>query len=181
MVYRANLDGSRQAWFSDDENNTFRYKLLIRWSDGPVQAVIGLNYSRANAISDDPTVKRCCTRAKAIGFGALLMLNLFAYGDTDPRGMLKAKDPYGDWRDAGELVNAVVEHDAKQVVCAYGNHGKHLNRDKEVLSAFAKAGIDLYALKVTRVGECPAHPLYLNGKLRPFLWIAALRAEEVAA
>lgn len=168
MVTRTNLDGSRITLFSDCD--LYRYFLLIRWGSGPTQAVIGVNPSKADEFKNDPTIERTCRRVQAWGAGGLLMLNAFAWRSTDPKGMLCAEDPYGEWRDAQTLVDAIRLHGAhERPIAAWGENGKHLGRSYEIRKAFAAAGIDLYALDFNKSGEAK-HPLYCPYGLIPKRW-----------
>jgi hypothetical protein len=55
-----------------------------------------------------------------------------------------------------------MSNQVDKIVCGWGNHGKHLGRDEEVISMFDK----LYAMKINITGS-PAHPLYLKQSLSP--------------
>jgi hypothetical protein len=139
----------------------WRYLLWRRWdSERPVCAFIGLNPSTADETVDDPTVRRCIGFARAWGYGALHMLNLFAWRATDPVLMMKeGREAVGPLND--EYLKAV--HDAAGItVAAWGVHGAFLNRDREVCKMLG----DLHCLVLTKDGH-PGHPLYLRGKLTP--------------
>ncbi len=58
-----------------------------------------------------------------------------------------------------------MAEDAGVVVAAWGNHGKHMERDKTVKKLIPK----LHYLKLTKSGS-PSHPLYLPKDLKPILW-----------
>lgn len=73
----------------------YRYALWRRWGDGPHAMFIGLNPSTADETADDPTIRRCIAFARAWGYGALCMANLFAYRATQPADMLAQDDPVG--------------------------------------------------------------------------------------
>jgi hypothetical protein len=62
-----------------------------------------LNPSTATEVQNDPTVERCERRARALGFGAFRVLNIFAWRATDPRDMRAAADPVGPENDAAIL------------------------------------------------------------------------------
>ena len=173
MITRYNLDRSRMATFN--ETLSYRYELLIRWSDGPLLVMCACNPSVASHERSDPTVTRQCERAARLGFGAFLMLNAFAIRATDPRVMLKAADPYGEWRDAQCLVDSYFRHGGAQFIAAWGAHAKHRNRHVELVEAFTDAGIPIYALARTKLGW-PHHPLYLAYEKKPFLYAGERRA-----
>jgi hypothetical protein len=137
----------------------YRYEWLHRWAEGDYVMFIGLNPSIADCSMTDPTVRRCISYAKRWGYGALHMTNLFAWIDSDPAIMKRQARPVGAKNDA---TLQRVASQAGLVVAAWGRHGAHLNRG-DVVKAMLP---NLHALAVNRDGS-PAHPLYLNGDLRP--------------
>src|SRR5882724_4976365 len=85
------------AVLSDCER--YRYALWRRWAERPAVLFVGLNPSTADALQDDPTIRRCIRFAKAWGYGALYMGNLFAFRATDPRAMKAEADAVGPDND----------------------------------------------------------------------------------
>jgi hypothetical protein len=156
--------------FSGDRRH--RYTLIHRWDDlltpsaGDGIAWICLNPSTADEQQLDPTLRRIQGFSEAWGYTHFVMLNLFAWRATDPADMKAAADPVGPDNDAA-IVRAAGE--AAIVVCAWGNHGAHLERSSAVTEILRKKKIKLHALRVNAGGE-PAHPLYLPGNLRPMPW-----------
>lgn len=138
----------------------YRYVWFHRWADGPTVMFIGLNPSQANGHRTDATVRRCIAYAKRWGYGALRIVNLFAWVDMDPEAMMREADPIGPDNDR-HLGIATAE--AELVVAVWGVHGAHLGRDRAIKRAFRNR---LHALKVNQDGS-PSHPLYLSGDLRP--------------
>lgn len=132
----------------------------------PKIAFIGCNPSTADHEHGDPTVTRCINRAEALGAGKFYMLNLFAWRDTDPKGMRAAIEPVGIEND--ETIRSIAL-ECSMVVCCWGAQGKYLRRADRVLELLRD--VDLYALRITAKGW-PQHPLYLPNKLEPFLWRA---------
>ena len=51
--------------------------------------------------------------------------------------------------------------EADRIVCAWGAHGRHRDRGRDVFRMLADAGHRLYHLGLTREGQ-PKHPLYLK-------------------
>lgn len=150
----------RDATFSPC--HTYRYTLWRSWGDDtPKNFVmfIGLNPSTADAFQDDPTIRRCIGFAQSWGYGALCMANLFAFRATEPADMRAALDPIGPDNDKTLTDLAAC---ASKIVAAWGTHGAHLGRDKQVLALLP----DLYCLRQTKQGH-PAHPLYLPKTLSP--------------
>jgi hypothetical protein len=144
----------------------WRYLLWRRWGDGPAANFLMLNPSTADEVKLDPSCTRARVYAEQWGFGALIVTNLFGWRATDPDDMKAANDPVGRGND-----RAIVEaaRCAKLVVCAWGNHGLHLDRAAWVAKLLQESGVKLHMLKLNGNGE-PAHPLYLRGSLRPTRW-----------
>jgi hypothetical protein len=102
---------------------TYRYRLWRSWGAPDRRCVfVGLNPSTADEARDDPTIRKCVGFAERWGFGAVEVVNLFAYagrGSTDPRSLLDASDPVGPDNDA--TVSAALEG-ACRIVWAWGRH-----------------------------------------------------------
>lgn len=162
----AHVEGylTRGALFSSDR--VHRYVYVRTWdAQRPLFVVVALNPSTADENAPDPTVARLEVRARALGHGGLVVLNLFAYRSTEPRGLRTCSDPVGPANDA------VLERVAGAgfVLCAWGTHGTLLGRAEHVLELLRHR--DLHALRLTKGGH-PEHPLYLPYQLTPFLWRA---------
>lgn len=139
---------------------TYRYALWREWPDGDGYAMfVGLNPSTADETRDDPTIRRCIAFAKAWGYAALCMTNLFAFRATDPKVMMAAGDPVGPENDAHL---ALLAREAGVVVAAWGTHGTHKRRADAVRSLLPA----LHCLATTKDGH-PGHPLYLKSTLTP--------------
>ena len=92
-------DAASVALYSDCQR--YRYALTRIWdADGKRAVFIMLNPSTATEVQNDPTVARCERRARALGFGAFRVCNIFAWRDTDPRAMRAAAEPVGPDNDA---------------------------------------------------------------------------------
>jgi len=169
MITRTHTKGDAPstAVYSDCER--YRYSLTRIWDPAGRKALfVMLNPSTATEVQNDPTVERCERRARALGFGAFQVTNIFAWRDTDPRKMRAAKDPIGPQNDQAILDGARW---ADQVVTAWGTHGAHLNRGPEVEALLRDAGHDLYHLGLSKAGH-PKHPLYISYSQSPERWAA---------
>lgn len=157
-------DAVSEAVYSDCE--AYRYLLTRTWAPGPRALFIMLNPSTATEVQNDPTVERCERRARALGFGAFRVTNIFAWRATDPRKMRAVADPIGAANDA-----AIVESlaSAQLVVCAWGNHGLHLDRGQQVVTLLRQAGATLHHFGLTGQDQ-PRHPLYVAYNEQPRLW-----------
>ena len=119
-----------------------------------------LNPSTADAIEDDPTLRRCISYAKAWGYGGVIKANLFAYRSTDFSILYKLDDPIGPLTDK---YLRKLKSKSDLVIAAWGNWGTYLDRNQKIRKIFP----ELHCLKVNSTGE-PAHPLYLRKELTPF-------------
>jgi len=168
----------RKTIFSDDR--VYRYTLwrefeqpahlIAEYSpatmrDGYVQ-FIGLNPSTADETKDDPTIRRCIGFAKAWGYAALCMTNLFAFRATDPYVMKSHQHPVGD-DNTHHLLTCGAN--AGLVVAAWGKHGTFRHQDLNVRQILYRAGVRLHCLGLNSDGT-PKHPLYLKKDTTPSLF-----------
>lgn len=170
MITREHLKGDAPsvAVYSDCER--YRYLLTRIWNpDGRRALFIMLNPSTATEVQNDPTVERCERRARALGFGAFRVTNIFAFRATDPKVMRATADPVGPENDAAILQSLPW---ADQVICAWGAHGAHLGRGPAVEALLRQAGVPLWHLGLTQAGA-PKHPLYIGYDRQPEPWPAA--------
>ena len=158
-------DAESVAVYSDCE--AYRFRLERVWGPGGRVLFVMLNPSTATEVQNDPTVERCERRARALGFGAFAVANIFAYRATDPRVMRGVADPVGPGNDAAivDLAGA-----ADMVVCAWGTHGAHLGRGAAVEALLRRQGRDLFHLGLTLAGA-PKHPLYIGYAAPPVPWV----------
>lgn len=162
MIRRAHSDGARrsQALYSPCE--VYRYGLERRWDDGPAVLFVMLNPSTATERHNDATIERCERRARALGFGAVLIGNLFAFRATRPADLRRAPDPVGPG-NAEALAEMLARAD--QAIAAWGVHGAYRHAGID----FARQGADLWHLGLTKAGH-PRHPLYVSYQTNPMPW-----------
>jgi hypothetical protein len=159
----------REACF--DATGAYRYTLTRVWRPGGGRvAFVLLNPSTADATRDDPTIRRCIGFARAWGFGALEVVNLFAYRATHPPRLRACSHPVGCDNDR-HLLAARARADL--VVVAWGVHGGWQARDRAVTELLAGGSAPLQCLGLTKGGH-PRHVLYLPAALhpRPFVPLA---------
>lgn len=141
----------------------YRYTLHRRWGVGEAVLWVMLNPSTADAERDDATIRRITGYAQAWGYGALSVVNLYAYRATRPREMFAAPDPVGPDNDL-HITRAAAEHG--RIVAAWGAHA----RPERIAAALTLPGMHrLGALALTATGQ-PRHPLYLPAGLFPRPW-----------
>lgn len=142
----------------------WRYLLWRRWDAArPAANFLMLNPSTADEWKLDPSCTRARVFAERWGYGALIVTNIFGWRATDPDEMKAVRDPVGRGNDRAILRAA---RESAIVVCAWGNHGAHLDRSTEIRKLLAKAKIRPRVLRMNAGGE-PAHPLYLPSHLKP--------------
>lgn len=104
------------------ECGRYRYRL---WRDGwagdddRACLFVMLNPSTADAMTDDPTIRKCVGFCKRWGYGMLMVVNLFAFRSTKPAGLLGVDDPCGPENDA--FIRAEADA-ANRIVLAWGSH-----------------------------------------------------------
>ncbi len=143
------LEPESGAVFSTCEH--YRYLLWRRWDDRlPLLGFIGLNPSTAGEEADDPTIRRCRGFATELGYGGIVVANLFAYRTSRPRDLFAAADPVGVenqiWLDK-------LDGCCAKRVAIWGNHGQAFFIKRKIV-------LPVYCLRINKSGA-PAHPLYL--------------------
>lgn len=148
------------AIFSKDR--VYRYVLTRQWDETlPVLVYVLLNPSTADETTNDPTISRCIDIARYNGYGAIKVMNLFAYRATEPCDLKKGCDPVGPDNDR-YLRNEI---NGLPVVVAWGNHGTFLDRSLQVRALLSDQKLLCVAKNAS--GE-PKHPLYVKTKT-PFI------------
>lgn len=154
--YRWWLRRSWQLW--DDQGQHVEGK--------GVCCFVMLNPSTADAMQDDPTIRRCIGFARAWGYDTLSVRNLFPWRATDPKELLVIDRGHclGSPRGGIELMAAAT---ADMLVAAWGA-GVPFERDREVLRAWRDSfpAMPIYCLGTTKHGH-PRHPLYVKADTLP--------------
>ncbi|RSK50991.1 DUF1643 domain-containing protein [Hymenobacter rigui] len=151
----------KDAYVSECER--YRYTLARCWNEaGPVVCFVMLNPSKADAWQDDPTIRRCIGFAKAWGFGALNVVNLYSYRATKPADLKATPEPNGP--ESNQHL-ATVAAGASLIIAAWGNHGEG-ERVAEVLTLLQGTGREIHCLGQTKTGA-PRHPLYVRADVLP--------------
>lgn len=152
-----------------DDTRTYRYTLTRVWDrEKGMVAFIGLNPSTADETKLDPTLRRCLRFANDWGYGAFVMLNLFAYRATDPLAMKAASHPVGPDNDYWlKIFTASAVTDC--VIACWGVHGDWNRRAEIVRVLMREWGVKLHHLGLTKGGH-PRHPLYLPSSAIPLEW-----------
>ncbi|PGB02044.1 DUF1643 domain-containing protein [Bacillus toyonensis] len=104
-------------------DDKYRYSLTREWDmTKPKVAFVMLNPSTADEESNDMTTDRCEGFAKRWGYGAIEIVNLFAFRAKDPKELrvLTVEETIGPENHI-HLERAIQQ--AERVVVAWGEHG----------------------------------------------------------
>lgn len=147
-------------------SGTYRYRLDREWEpDDGLVVWIMLNPSTADAEQDDPTIRRCLGFSREWGYGALRVVNLYAFRTSSP-STLRAAERNGT--DVVGMLNDVhlctAMKDTSICIAAWGANG--LRRQERTIQLARDVGVALHCLAFTAKG-CPRHPLYLPADSHP--------------
>jgi len=152
------------------------------YRDNPVQSIqarragqvlwVMLNPSTADAIIDDPTIRRVMGFSWREGFGALAVVNLFAQRSTDPKHLITPA------RHVQIQNIETIEYHIDRCSAVVAAWGTTIPKS---LMSYAKAmigiirlhadnqGKPIYRLGVTANGS-PRHPLYVKADVPFQVW-----------
>lgn len=168
LIGKSTVEVDKQTgdWAIFSEARVYRYVLSRRLKnygdDHATIGFVGLNPSTATAFEDDPTIRRCKGFAEDLGFGQMLMFNVFAYRSTDPRKLLGVYDPVAVPDNLAYLRRYAEFCDT--IVVAWG---AFLDRFPPKIRAetLEAIGSIVMCLGTTKSGQ-PRHPLYLSKKTK---------------
>ena len=160
------------AVMSDDR----RYRYLLKrdldtllGGGRQVCAFVMLNPSTADAMQDDPTIRRCIGFARRWECATLYVVNLSPLRATNPRELLRAGPEPDEVQAENRYWLRYAADRADIIVAAWGNHGGAADRARMVLADFKTRGIRIFALGWNKTGH-PMHPLYVAADTRPVVW-----------
>lgn len=137
----------------------YRYRLWRTWTrfpDRPGRVLwVMLNPSTADHKHNDPTIRRCIEFTKAWGYGGLEVVNMFALRATNPKELVEAADPIGQYNEMTLRMAA-----GSIVVAAWG---ASLPKGSDTHVATVRSMLErsgAMCLGHTKAGH-PKHPLYL--------------------
>ncbi len=142
------------------ECGQYRYTLSRVWDDDlPLVGYCMLNPSTADAMQDDPTIRKCIHFARAHGYGGIRVVNLFAFRSAHPAELPvlvgQAQGPANETH-----LRRLASHVAS-VICAWGCNVR-VTPEVVGVAMRAFAGTDLPTLCLGRTKDgSPRHPLYL--------------------
>jgi hypothetical protein len=142
----------------------YRYLLTRQW-DKSIKPliIIMLNPSTADALKDDPTIRRCISFADQCGYGGISVMNLFALRSTSPKVLWSHSNPVGP-ENQDYLASHIKKDD--DVLAAWGSIPHNQSQDIRVMAYLKKAKATVRCLGVTK-GGYPRHPLYVANDVNP--------------
>lgn len=148
---------------------TYRYHLWRRWNpDLPTMCWVMLNPSTADAQEDDPTIRRCIGFAKREGCGGISVRNVFALRATDPKELLKHRDPVGPENEE-HLLSARNVSALTILVLGWGSIKSPRLKWHYIKAANCLLPQSPYCLGTSKDGQ-PLHPLYLSADTELIKW-----------
>src|SRR4029077_8778373 len=124
----------------------------------------------ANGLDDDHTIRKCCGFAERLGYGGIVVGNLYGLRARDPKALFHASDPVGMDNDVWLARIFATIPSGGTVIAAWGSlkGPKKDERIKQVVEMADAAGVVLKALKATN--GTPHHPLLLPYNSEPEVW-----------
>lgn len=153
------------------ECKRYRWRLERHVGAGEITAaVFGINPSTADASTDDQTVRKWRGFGQRLGWGQIIVGNVFSFRATDVHCLAAVEDPFGPEHHAHQ---ARIIEDADILVPCWGSRTKiprSLHREVDGLAArLAHSGKSLMCWGVTASGD-PKHPLTLGYRTELVPW-----------
>jgi hypothetical protein len=143
------------------ECERYRYDLYRRWRTGEGYILwVMLNPSTADGKRDDATIRKCRGFTTRLGYGAMHVVNLFAFRSTMPGTLLSKSDPVGDHNDYHISLNSHRRPTCRLIIAAWGSLDfipkKNPLRDR-VARVMELLGPGVQCLGTSKSGD-PRHP-----------------------
>lgn len=154
----------------------YRYTLERQFLDtGPILCWLMLSPGTADATKDDPTIRKVVGFSRRNGFGAAIIVNLFAWRATDPKDVVRNLSDAEGADNCAAIMEASTLADV--VVCAWGIEkgrpwvSEQADRVLDWLDEHPVSPPRLVCLGTNGDGS-PRHPLMVPyaQKLEPFRW-----------
>ncbi len=159
------------AHFSPCEK--FRYWLRRDWDLTKVPiSFLMLNPSTADEMVNDPTIERCQRRAITMGFGSMIIVNLFPFRMTDSKLLNTVDNLLGDATEADATILRAVEL-SEMTVCGWGKHALAAPRAQHIMALLRQKNLQNTSLQnkvmclQLNADNSPQHPLYIGYAKQP--------------
>ncbi|MEM1218258.1 MAG: DUF1643 domain-containing protein [Bacteroidota bacterium] len=138
----------------------YRYMLGRTWDDQKDRLMyVGLNPSTADALQEDPTIRKCLHFAHQEGFGGFDILNIYAYRTPHPKELFKMQDPIGPKNSS--FLKKYMERSSKVVLM----WGTEAHQHEAVQAFLTNHSGPWYCFGENKDGS-PRHVLYIAGHER---------------
>ncbi len=158
------------AHFSPCEK--FRYWLRRDWdlTKAPISFLM-LNPSTADEMVNDPTIERCQRRAISMGFGSMIIVNLFPFRMTDSKQLNTVDNLLGDAILADEAILRAVEI-SQMTVCGWGKHALAAPRAQHIMALIKQVDLQNKVMCLQlNADNSPQHPLYIGYAKQPVPYV----------
>lgn len=161
-----------EAHFSDCEK--FRYWLRRDWDlDKKAISFLMLNPSTADEVVNDPTIERCQRRAIAMGYGSMIIVNLFPFRMTDSTLLNTVDNLLGDVQLANDAIVRAVQM-SEMTICGWGKHPLATTRAQDVLNILTSKALQHKVMCLQlNADQSPQHPLYIAYTKQPIPFVGS--------
>jgi hypothetical protein len=158
------------AHFSPCEK--FRYWLRRDWDlDKAPISFLMLNPSTADEMVNDPTIERCQRRAIAMGFGSMIIVNLFPFRMTDSKLLSTVDNLLGDAKQVDDAILRAVEL-SECAVCGWGKHALAAPRAQHIMELIKQKNLQNKVMCLQlNADNSPQHPLYIGYAKQPVPYV----------
>ena len=155
-----------EAHFSACEK--FRYWLRRDWdlTKAPISFLM-LNPSTADEMVNDPTIERCQRRAITMGYGSMIIVNLFPFRMTDSKLLNSVDNLLSDSAEADEAILRAVQI-SEMTVCGWGKHPLAAPRAQHIMALIKQKNLQQKVMCLQlNADNSPQHPLYIGYAKQP--------------
>ena len=145
------------AWISDC--GRYRYRLTRRFGLGRDLVFVMLNPSTADADKDDQTIRKCLGFADRMGYGGIVVVNLYALRSSEPAALWRAAEGEQEGPGNEEAWQSAIRN--ADVVLAWGAHARRFWHMADYVRTFADQNASRVIVLHRLADGTPAHPLML--------------------
>jgi hypothetical protein len=158
------------AHFSPCEK--FRYWLRRDWDlTKNAIAFLMLNPSTADEMVNDPTIERCQRRAITMGYGSMIIVNLFPFRMTDSKLLSTVENLLGDATEADAAILRAVKI-SQMTVCGWGKHALAAPRAQHIMTLLTQKNLQNKVMCLQlNADNSPQHPLYIGYAKQPVPYV----------
>lgn len=157
-------------------DSVYRYALVRRFDLTRSDALVWLmlNPSTADASRNDPTIRKCISFASRLGFGAIIVVNLYAFRTPQPSELKRARERGVDVVGPDNDMHITSAVGGRSVIAAWGASPipmieERIAKVRELCSL--ALSVDCLGLSESPPRQ-PRHPLMLTYERsrEPFNW-----------